>query len=197
MAKSLLSDTSYNQLVDCVYEALKVDKIELGKIVSLGQRLVDTVAQSSGSLDAKKKVLFEIVEKAAERVQDSSEAVKLALYVSQLKTNLMHLLAMKSYFSLFFGACCQGPLPLEPIEVKIDQVARMLPAVPEVPTAVPEVPTAVPEVPTEVPASQPPILNVLDSSCDEPVLIVNSVPSTVVEQNPQEVVLRTPVHDLD
>jgi len=175
MANSLLSDTSYNQLVDCVYEALKVDKIELGKIVSLGQKLADTVALSSGSLDAKKKLLFEIVEKAADRVQTSSEAVKLALYVSQLKAQLAHLLVAKSYFSLFFEACCGGPLPIEPTPVK----------------------TPVHEVPTEVPVSHPPILNVLDDSSDEPVLIVNSVPSTVVEQNPQEVVLRTPAHDLD
>jgi hypothetical protein len=173
MANSLLSDTSYNELVDCVYEALKVDSVELGKIVSLGQRLVDTVAQSSGSVDSKKKVLFEIVEKAVERISASSvQNENLSLYVSQLKKNLSHLLVMKPYFSLFFGLCCHGPLPLEPTPV-------------------------IPQIPTELPVNHRPILNVLDSSCDEPVLIVDPPPNTVVEQNPQVVVLRTPKHDLD
>jgi hypothetical protein len=184
MTKSLLSDNSYNELVNCVFEVLKSDNLELGKIVALGKQLVDTLDPLLNcSPGTKKKLLFEIVEKGVENVQkhvsdlssDTDKKVyldKLPLYVSQLKEHLSTLLAMKPYFSWLFGLCGLGvPAPLEP-------------------TAVP------PQMPTELPVNHRPILNVLDSIHNEPVLLVNP-PSTVVEENPQEVVLRIPKHDLD
>jgi hypothetical protein len=184
MAKSLLSDNSYNELVNCVFEVLKSDNLELGKIVALGKRLVDTLDPLLNcSLDVKKKLLFEIVEKGVEQVQKhvndlSSDIDKkaflnnLSLYVSQLKEHLSTLLAMKPYFSWLFGLCGLGvPAPLEPTPV-------------------------IPQIPIELPVNHQPILNVLDSIHNEPVLLVNP-PNTVVEENPQEVVLRIPKHDLD
>ena len=141
MAKSGLSDSDYNELVNSVFELLKGGKVELGKIVALGQSLVSKVGPSLVlSLEEKKKLVSEIVQKSVERVEKevlsklsdvekSLFSEQLSLVVSQLKdkTHLLLdvLLVKKPYFSYFFGLCCGGgPLPDESsvVAMVVDEV---------------------------------------------------------------------------
>jgi hypothetical protein len=122
--------------VNSVFEILKGDNVELGKIVALGQTLASKVGPSLVlSLVEKKALVSEIVQKAVERVELNvlsklSDVEKgtfsqhLSLVVSQLKEKtylLLDTLSVKNpYFSYFFGLCCGGgPLPDESSVVKM------------------------------------------------------------------------------
>jgi hypothetical protein len=127
--------------VNSVFEVLKDGKVELGEIVALGQKMVSKVGPSLNlSLEEKKKLVSEIVQKGLERVEKMvlsklSELEKgpyseqLSLVVSQVKDKsflLLDALSVKNpYFSYLFGLCCgAGPLPDESsvVSMVVDKV---------------------------------------------------------------------------
>jgi hypothetical protein len=150
MATSGLSDTDYNALVNSVSDVLKDGKVELGKIVALGQKLVSKVGPSlTLSLEKKKALVSEIVQKGFEHVEmnvlsklsdieQGPYGEQLLVVASQLKDKthlLLDALSVKNpYFSYLFGLCCGGgPLPDESsvVSMVVDKVQVVQTAVEE------------------------------------------------------------------
>jgi hypothetical protein len=138
-----ISADVYNDLVNEVFEVLKDGNVTLGEIVHLGGKMANKVCPSLDlSLDQKKKLVLEILEKGIDRVEkevlsvlsDSQKSLisgQFSLAVAHVKeavpavldvtvNSLANLVDLKKSFSaLPFGLCCGGGLlPLEPSLIK-------------------------------------------------------------------------------
>ena len=141
-----ISADVYNDLVNEVFEVLKDGSVTLGEIVHLGGKMANKVCPSLDlSLDQKKELVLEILEKGIDRVEkevlsvlsDSQKSLfsgQFSLAVAHVKEavpavldvtvnsvkSLANLVDLNKSFSLLpFGVCCGGGLlPLEPSLVK-------------------------------------------------------------------------------
>jgi len=226
MATPGLSDSDYNALVNSVFEVLKDGKVELGEIVALGQKMVGKVGPSlTLSLEKKKALVSEIVQKGVERVQMTvlsklsdvekrAYSEQLSLVVSQVKDKthlLLDALSVKNpYFSYLFGLCCRGgPLPDESsvVAMVVDKVHVVQEKVQEQVKSVEtklqvvqeEVHTQVLQFQATIQESASHQVNVIlrEPPSDEPAILAEPPANKVVEENPVVVVSKAPENDMD
>ena len=126
-----ISSEIYNELVNDVFVALKDGKLSLGEIALLGGRMVNKLLPFvSLSLEKKKTLLLDILQKGIERVEkevgsvlsDSDKSSVSEWFVKAVLSSLQSTSVVaelgKPYFGFLFGLCCGGgPLPLEPSQV--------------------------------------------------------------------------------
>jgi len=212
-----ISSEIYNELVNDVFAALKDGKVSLGETALLAGKMVNKLLPSVNlSLEKKKKLLLDILQKGLERVEkevgsvlsDSDKSSVSEYFVSAAVSSLEAAAAVayvgKSYFGFLVGLCWKGvPLPLEPSKVisKLEDVQTQVQN--QVQNQVQQVQAQVQQV---LPQVQPAIeetvghqvtLTILEPPSVELAKQEDPLPNTVTEQSHQVEAPKNPRNDLD